>query len=381
MQVVKNLLVKFKAFIFSIIKMRTVLLLQPFRLILLIFVFLLHANLALAQASFKVLHFNRTSGFDHSTRDVSLRMFQELGGENGFEVVNDPDGSSFNSLTSLQQYSVVVFSNTSGDEILNTTQRANFESYMNGGGSFVGIHAASDTYRHSTANGNNTGIWDWYAVMLGASVQENPNHVAGTPSYTMTKVGTHPSTQNLPNPWTKEEEYYYWQNGYFNAANQTVLQVEQTRGPNNQVNGYDEQRPMSWYKVLPSGGKSFYTALGHAPENYTMDQDFRKHIRDAVLWAGTVTTSTRKAAETEEILHINNPVKSILNIELQDKINSAVNIDIITLSGQVVKSKRSNFVNFGLSDKIDLSGTTAGMYILKLEYGQKIVTRKFFLIE
>ena len=48
---------------------------------------------------------------------------------------------------------------------------------MNNGGGYLGIHAASDTYRHSTANGSSTGTWDWYAEMAGASVQEGPNRL------------------------------------------------------------------------------------------------------------------------------------------------------------------------------------------------------------
>lgn len=244
-------------------------------------------SIALAQPAFKILHYTETSGFDHGTRQNSLAMFQALGAVNNFTVDDDSNGSLFDSLANLEQYAVVVFSNTSGDAILDSTQRANFEHYMNNGGSYVGIHAASDTYRHSTANGSNKGAWDWYAEMLGASVQQNPNHVQGTPQYDMHKIGTHPTTDSLPDPWTKNEEYYYWENGYYSSDNIPVLEVEETVGPNGLVNNYDSERPMSWYKILPGGGRSFYTALGHSNSNFTGDQEFMNHIRDAVLWAAT----------------------------------------------------------------------------------------------
>ena len=250
-------------------------------------------SVALAQPAFKILHYTETSGFDHGTRQNSLAMFQAIGASNNFTVDDDQNGASFDSLTNLQQYAVVVFSNTSGDNILSATQRANFEQYINSGGSYLGIHAASDTYRHSTANGSNTGTWDWYAEMLGASVQQNPNHVQGTPQDDMHKIGTHPTTDSLPNPWTKNEEYYYWENGYYDSDNIHVLEVEETVGPNGSVNSYDNARPMSWYKILPGGGKSFYTALGHANSNYTSDQNFMDHIRDAVLWAADEPCSTQ----------------------------------------------------------------------------------------
>jgi type 1 glutamine amidotransferase len=231
-----------------------------------------------------VLHYTETSGFDHGTRAASLTLFQQLGALHGFQVTDDVDGASFGSLASLQQFDVVVFSNTSGNNILSPLERANFEAYISGGGSVLGIHAATDTYRHSTANGGNTGTWDFYAELIGASVQENPNHVSGTPLYDLLHVAAHPSTANLPDPWPKNEEYYYWESGYYEADNVTVLIVEGTIGPNGLVNSYDAPRSMSWYRELPQGGRMFYTALGHAVSNYTTDTLFRAHIRDALLW-------------------------------------------------------------------------------------------------
>ena len=231
-----------------------------------------------------ILHYSETSGFDHQTRAASLSMFQDIAAQQGYTVVDDTDGSTFSDPVQLQQFSVVVFSNTSGDALLDPVQRANFEAYIQNGGSVLGIHAASDTYRHSTANGNNTGTWDFYAELIGASVQENPNHVSGTPAYAMQHVGVHASTQQLPDPWVKNEEYYYWENGYYRMDNTAVLLVEETVGPNNQVNSYDAARPMSWYRQLPQGGRMFYTALGHAVSNFTSDTLFRIHVQDALLW-------------------------------------------------------------------------------------------------
>ncbi len=231
-----------------------------------------------------ILHYTETSGFDHGTRDVSLAMFQGIAGVHGFNIVNDNDGSTFNTLASLQQFGAIVFSNTSGAALLDAGQRANFEAYIAGGGSAMGIHAATDTYRHSTANGDNTGTWDFYAELIGASVQENPNHVDGTPLYDMSHIAAHASTSNLPDPWSKNEEYYYWEGGYYRDDNVPVLQVGETVGPNGEVNSYDAPRPMSWYRELSEGGRVFYTALGHAGSNYIDDGLFKQHITDALLW-------------------------------------------------------------------------------------------------
>ena len=183
----------------------------------------------------RVLHFTVTSGFDHGTREVSYALFQSIGLDLGITVDDAPTAGAFNDAGTLALYDAIVFSNTSGNAILNDEQRANFEEWSMNGGHVMGIHAASDTYRHSTANGNNTGTWDFYAELIGASVQEDPNHVSGTPPYELMHIGTHPSISNLPDPWLKNEEYYYWEGGYFNPDNNVVLEVEETIGPNGSV--------------------------------------------------------------------------------------------------------------------------------------------------
>lgn len=249
---------------------------------------------AAASAQPRILHFTRTSGFDHGTRSVSYAMFQSIAQEAGGSVDDDQSGNPFSDAATLAAYDVIVFSNTSGNAILNAQQRSNFEDWVAGGGRVLGIHAASDTYRHSTANGGGTGAWDFYAELIGASVQEAPNHVNGTPPYSMQRIGSHASTANLPDPWVKNEEYYYWEGGYYAPGNVEVLRVEETVGPNGQVNSYDAPRPMSWYRELPGGSRVFYTALGHATENYTIDALFRTHIKDALEWllAGSMGTTS-----------------------------------------------------------------------------------------
>lgn len=317
----------------------------------------------------KILHYTETSGFDHNTRTLSLAMFQVFATEHNLQVDDDQTGDAFNSMANLQQYEVVVFSNTSGNAILDATQRANFEAYIAGGGSYLGIHAATDTYRHSTANGNNTGTWDFYAELVGASVQENPNHVSGTPSYTMTHFGSHPSLDNIPSPWTKNEEYYYWESGYFGNSNTVVLEVEETVGPNNQVNSYDSTRPMSWYRTLPNGGKMFYTALGHAASNYSNDNNLIAHIEDALLWILDITVGASEAFHQAQPFSLFQK-EGAVEIQLPTAPSNAT-ITIFNLLGQPVWTE----ANFGENVSIELN---SGAYIVQVQlngatFNEKIV--------
>ncbi len=244
---------------------------------------------AFAQTTWKVLHYTETTGYNHGTKSKSFSMFQSWSATDNYIVVDDDDGSEFNSLSNLQQFAVVVFSNTSGNSGLSSAQRANFEAYINAGGSYLGIHAASDTYRHSSANGGKTGTWDWYAeTVAGASVQEKPNHTSSNHNNTMTKqVANHPTLASIPNPWNKTEEYYYWEDGYLNNSFTELLRVGQTGNKS-----YDSPRRMAHCKNLTGGGRAFYTALGHSGSNFTSDVNFQNLIHDALLWCADPNISS-----------------------------------------------------------------------------------------
>lgn len=311
----------------------------------------------------RVLHFTRTSGWDHQTREVSYTMFQNIAAELAVTVDDDATGDAFSDAATLAQYAVIVFSNTSGNQILDAQQRSNFEAWVANGGHVLGIHAASDTYRHSSANGNNTGTWDFYPEMLGASVQENPNHVSGTPTYTMQRFGAHPSIHNVPDQWEKAEEYYYWEGGYFAEFNTEVLIVEETVGPNGQVNSYDAPRPMSWYRFLPqSNSKVFYTALGHAPDNFTNDMLFRAHIRDALGWLLEGTTGLL-AIDGEAALQVfPNPVADVMTI-VADASRSGTLMQMIDATGRVVQQA----VITGERTLLPVDHLATGHYVLQVD--------------
>lgn len=316
----------------------------------------------------RILHYSETSGFDHQTRSVSLSMFQDLALANNFLVDDDQTGDAFNSLSNLEQYDVVVFSNTSGDAILDASQRTNFEAYINNGGSYLGIHAASDTYRHSTANGGNTGTWDFYAELVGASVQQSPNHVSGTPQYSMNHLIPHASTANLPDPWVKNEEYYYWENGYFGNQNNSVLEVEETIGPNNMANSYDAARPMSWYRELSGGGRMFYTALGHAASNFTSDQNFVQHITDALLWIIALPTVIEETQNELDLQLVQNGAQLMITIGN----NIPQEIILYDMLGREVYSAN-------LSSTLNVEKLPKGLYLLEASQSDHSYFKKVYL--
>ena len=96
-----------------------------------------------------------------------ITAIQELGAANGFTVVATEDPAQFTD-ANLATFDVVVFLSTTG-EVLNDAQQAAFERYIQGGGGYAGIHAASDTEY----------TWPWYGELVGGYFR---NHPPGTPN-------------------------------------------------------------------------------------------------------------------------------------------------------------------------------------------------------
>ena len=90
----------------------------------------------------RVLVFSKTAGFRHSSIPNGKAVLMQLGKENNI-VVDTTENAEWFTEDSLKNYSAVIFLNTTGD-VLNHFQQAEFERYIQAGGGFVGIHAATD---------------------------------------------------------------------------------------------------------------------------------------------------------------------------------------------------------------------------------------------
>lgn len=113
---------------------------------------------------FSALVFSKTAAFRHGSIPAGIAAIQELGEENGFEVTATEDAGAFTA-ENLAQYDVVIWLSTTGD-VLNDQQQAAFEDYIQNGGGYAGIHAASDTEYQ----------WPWYGELVGAYFASHPGH-------------------------------------------------------------------------------------------------------------------------------------------------------------------------------------------------------------
>ena len=213
----------------------------------------------------KVLVFSKTMGFKHTAIPDGIAAIQKLGAENNFEVDTTKNAAIFEE-DSLQQYSAIIFMSTTGN-ILDHKQEAGFERYIQAGGGFVGIHAATDTEYD----------WNWYGKLVGAYFHSHPS---GTPEADfIIKDRTFAATSFFTDTvWHRTDEMYNFKK--INPDINVLITIDETTYEGG-ING--DYHPMSWYHEY-DGGRAFYTALGHTSETYG-EENFLKHLLGGIQYA------------------------------------------------------------------------------------------------
>jgi cytochrome c len=218
----------------------------------------------------KILVFTKTAGFYHESIPEGVAALQKLGEQNGFEVDTTTDGGKFTE-DNLKQYSAVVFLSTTGD-VLNPYQEADFERYIQAGGGFVGIHAAADTEYE----------WPWYGKMVGGYFSDHPGIQDPHPNVQKGSIdivdAKHPSTEFLPSPWERTDEWYSYKD--FNEEVNVLMTLDE----NSYQGGLDMgEHPIAWYHEY-DGGRAFYTGGGHTRESFN-EELFLRHVLEGIKYA------------------------------------------------------------------------------------------------
>lgn len=336
----------------------------------------------LCYAQKKILVYHETNGFRHTGAiNSGVSMFEDLGNQNSDWTTDNSENSNVFTNANLSQYDAVVFLNTSGNGLLSSSEQDAFESFISSGKGFIGIHAATDTYRDKS--------WPFYNELVGGIVQTGPNHTANNFNADI-EVVTNNSITDFLGPigstWNKNEEYYYWElnGGQLSTDNTVLLEVESTGN-----NSYDAARPMAWFKdsitydddnnagtpnVLLSGIKSFYTALGHNGSDYSSDTNFRTLLKNATLWAVENTLTIEDVFKNQNAIKIlTNPVKDKVRIYFSN-LEAATSISVYNVLGTKVLNKTINTstLNNNVYD-LQMNNYESGVYIFAIsnKYTQK----------
>ncbi|MEV6815486.1 ThuA domain-containing protein [Micromonospora sp. NPDC051296] len=218
---------------------------------------------------FSVLVFSKTAGFRHGSIPVGIAAIQQLGATHGFTVDATEDGGAFTD-DNLARYQAVIWLSTTGD-VLNPEQQAAFERYIQAGGGYAGIHAASDT-EYS---------WSWYGGLVGAYFSGHPANQQAT---IKVEDPAHPSTAHLPERWSRYDEWYNFQTNPRGDVHVLATLDERSYSPGAGAMGHDH--PIAWCQDY-DGGRAWYTGGGHTNESFA-EPEFLTHLLGGIRTAAGV---------------------------------------------------------------------------------------------
>lgn len=215
----------------------------------------------------RLLVFTKTAGYHHASIADGVQAIFKLGQANNFLVDTTSNSAMFNEDT-LKQYAAVLFLSTTenSDNLLNNYERNAFQRYIEAGGGFVGVHAATDAGYQ----------WGWYTRLVGANFNGHPEEQQMATLHIVDKDNI--STKGLPDPWIRKDEWYNFKNMNKDVHVLITIDEKSYKGGTNGAN-----HPMSWYHDF-DGGRAWYTALGHTSESYT-EPNFLNHLLGGIKYA------------------------------------------------------------------------------------------------
>lgn len=220
-----------------------------------------------AAPTFTVLVFSKTAGFRHDSIPAGIQALRDLGEADNFAVDATEDAAAFTT-ANLARYQAVVWLSTTGD-VLDDAEQSAFQSYVTGGGGYVGVHAAADTEFS----------WPFYGQLVGAYFASHPAIQRAT---VRIEDQDNPATAHLEPTWTRTDEWYNYRSNP--RASVHVLATLDESSYAGGTMGADH--PIAWCQRVGSG-RSFYTGLGHTTESYA-DPLFRQHLLGGIRLAAGV---------------------------------------------------------------------------------------------
>lgn len=227
------------------------------------------------QKQFKVLLVTTTKGWHHESLHAGVLAIQDLGKKNFFDVVLFENPNGFNDKF-LEQFQAVIFLCTTGD-IFDTAQQKVMERFIQSGKGYVGIHSASDTEYD----------WDWYTKLVGRMFNIHP--AIQTARVNILDTSFSGLNGFSGNKWWTEEWYDFGPEKitglkYILAVDESSYNPKVQWGEK-KSDGMGKLHPVAWYHNY-DGGRSFYTALGHMPTDFS-DPVFLNHLYAGIFWAAT----------------------------------------------------------------------------------------------
>lgn len=217
----------------------------------------------------RLLVLSQTAGFRHDSIPRIVDTLRDLGAAAGeWAVVEQADSAEqvARAVTAarLREVDAVVFASTTGNLAFTPEGRTAFYDWVRSGGSYIGVHSATDTF-HGDAQ---------YLGLVGG---EFATHGPQKEVEVRVQDPQHPATAGLPASFPFFDEIYEFKN--WSRGSVHVL-LSMARHPQSGAPG---DFPLAWTRRY-GAGRMFYTALGHRSDAYA-NPLFRKHLAGGVAWA------------------------------------------------------------------------------------------------
>jgi type 1 glutamine amidotransferase len=216
-----------------------------------------------ARADASLLVFSETAGYRHASIPDAIAALQMLGDEHGWTITATEDATVFTDGT-LDGIDVAVFLMNTGD-VLDETQKAALQTFVESGHGFVGIHSVVNAETE----------WPWFGELIGTRFV---NHPAQQDAVMHVAMPEHPACVGLPDPWLRFDEWYNFTESPSSHVD-VLLQLDET---SYQGGTMGPDHPIAWTHVV-SGARVFYTGPGHTSEAWS-DPAWLGHVAGGIAW-------------------------------------------------------------------------------------------------
>ena len=198
-----------------------------------------------------LLIYSKTNGFREEAgvqaSDVALAVIAK---ERGWPYFVTENGAVMNK-EQLAKFKVVIWNNNSGDT-LTAEQREAFKTWVENGGSYVGIHGAGGDPKYDPPNGRSSlADWPWYIeTLLGAQFT---SHSPQQPGDAHVEDPKSPLTKGLPAVFRRTDEWYSFGSNPRGLPGFHILITadEKSYTPGRSTMGADH--PLAWWHCVGKG--------------------------------------------------------------------------------------------------------------------------------
>ena len=220
-----------------------------------------------------ILVFEKIVGFkDVPSFNAGKAALEAMAARRGWTLVTTDNAAVFNK-KDLARFDAVVWNNVSGDE-LTVPQEQAFRTYIEHGGGFAGFHGSGgDPYY----------AWDWYAdTLVGARFLGHPLNPQFQSAHVVVDDPKDAIVAGLGDGWTMTEEWYSFTSSPRGRGAHILARLDEASyAPGADLAMGDH--PIAWTQCL-GRGRSFYTAIGHLPENYAEPHSLAL-LEQGIAWA------------------------------------------------------------------------------------------------